>query len=70
MSSFLIFATLMYHFLFLKTGLQIPKEVPHPDNNSPLDLNNPADIIIYIVLPIIVVILYFLWRKKNRKEKK
>jgi hypothetical protein len=69
MSALLIPVTSIFHFLVAKSGLQIPKEVPHPDTNSPLDINNPADIIIYIVLPLVVIILYFLWRKKNRKKK-
>ncbi|MCW9038632.1 adenylosuccinate synthetase [Altibacter sp.] len=47
---------------------QIPKEVPHPDTNSPVDLTNPADVIIYIVIPLLFVGLYFIWRRrKNRK---
>jgi len=47
---------------------QIPKEQPHPVNNSPIDLSQPADIILYIVLPIICVILYFIWRNKKKKK--
>ncbi|MBZ0326269.1 MAG: adenylosuccinate synthetase [Altibacter sp.] len=65
----------IFHFsigivsLFLKFFvIQIPKEVPHPDNNSPLDLSNPADIIIYIVIPIIFVALYFLSRKRKKNN--
>ncbi len=52
----------------LKSISQIPTEVPHPDNNSPVDFSNPADIIIYIVLPVIVIILYFVWRKNARRK--
>lgn len=46
---------------------QIPTEVPHPDNNSPIDISNPADIILYIVLPLIFVILYFVWSKRRKR---
>ncbi|MAP54416.1 MAG: adenylosuccinate synthetase [Altibacter sp.] len=47
---------------------QIPKEVPHPDTNAPIDLTNPADVIIYIIIPLVFVGLYFVWRRrKNRK---
>lgn len=60
------------HILFalfsLKSMGQIPTEVPHPDNNTPIDFSNPADIIIYIILPVIVIILYFIWRKNARKK--
>lgn len=52
----------------LKSFGQIPTEVPHPDNNTPVDFSNPADIIIYIVLPVIVIILYFVWRKNARRK--
>jgi hypothetical protein len=51
-------------------GFQIPKEVPHPDNNSPIDLSNTADIIIYIAIPVAILILYFVWRRKFMKSKK
>ncbi|WP_186988618.1 adenylosuccinate synthetase [Constantimarinum furrinae] len=60
----------MYHPFGLTYGFQIPKEVPHPDNNSPIDLTNTADIIIYIAIPIAVLILYFIWRRKLMKSKK
>ena len=52
----------------LKIISQIPTEVPHPDNNTPVDFSNPADIIMYIGLPIIVIILYFVWRKSARRK--
>ena len=52
----------------LKSFGQIPTEVPHPDNNTPVDFSNPADIIIYIVLPVIVIILYFVWRRNARRR--
>ena len=47
--------------------VQIPKEVPHPHNNSPINLSEPADVIIYIILPILIVVLYLIWRNKKRK---
>lgn len=59
--------------VFLFTGIslvraQIPYEVPKPANNTPIDLSNPADLIIYVILPIVVIILAIIaWRyKKNR----
>lgn len=55
--------------------MQIPREVPHPDNNAPLDVSNPFELIVYIVIPIILIVLYFFLRKKrkasqDRDEKK
>lgn len=50
--------------------VQIPREVPHPDNNTPLDLSNPFEVIIYIVIPVLLIGLYFFLRKRNRQAKK
>ena len=46
---------------------QIPTQVPGPDDNSPIDLSNTADILIYIVLPVIILLL-LLFRLKNKKN--
>lgn len=60
--------------VFLFTGIyqaiaQIPFEVPKPSNNTPIDLSNPADLVIYVVLPIIVVILAIIsWRYKKKRR--
>lgn len=48
--------------------LQIPTEVPHPDNNTPLDITNPFEIIVYIVIPIVLLVVYFFLRKKRHKN--
>tara|TARA_R100001369_G_scaffold91926_1_gene134812 strand:+ start:264 stop:473 length:210 start_codon:yes stop_codon:yes gene_type:complete len=56
-------------FLISSAEAQIPKEVPHPDNNKPLNLLDPADIIIYIVIPAIFIILFFVWRSRQKKNK-
>lgn len=50
--------------------IQIPREVPHPDTNSPVDFTNPADIILYITLPLLFLILYLVVRKKRSKKEK
>ncbi len=46
---------------------QIPSELPNPDDNSPIDLTKTADILIYIVLPVIILLLLFL-RMRNKKK--
>ena len=68
MSYFITLLSLYMYPIVLIFNMQIPKEVPHPDRNSPLDLNNPADIIIYIVIPIIVVLLYIIARRRKKKD--
>lgn len=64
-----IYVFALFSFLYATVFAQIPKEVPHPSNNSPIDLSQPADIILYVVLPVVVVILYFVWRNKKKKRK-
>jgi RsiW-degrading membrane proteinase PrsW (M82 family) len=58
-------------FLFVNNVLiaQKPTEVPKP-SEEPIDLTNPADIIIYIVLPACAVLLYFIYRNSRKKKKK
>jgi hypothetical protein len=46
--------------------LQLPREVPHPDNNTPLDLSNPFEVIIYIVITVLLIVMYFFLRKKKK----
>lgn len=48
---------------------QQPTHVPSPQNNSPIDLNNWFDIIVFIIIPIVLVIIYFLWRSQVKKDK-
>lgn len=62
---------LLAFFSLIITGLyaQKPTQVPKP-SDTPIDLTNPADIIIYIVLPLCVILLfYFYWRKRNKTKK-
>ncbi|MGB3342316.1 MAG: hypothetical protein WBA61_00255 [Aequorivita sp.] len=57
--------TLLSTFL---VSAQIPTEVPKPQDNKAVDFSNPTDIIIFIVLPLVVVVLFIVWRGKKRKE--
>jgi hypothetical protein len=40
-----------------------------PQDSGPLKFETTADYVIYIGLPILVVILYFIWKAKEKKEK-
>ena len=62
-----LFSTCMFLITTSTMFAQIPTEVPHPDNNSPIDLTKTADILIYIVLPIIIIILLVL-RARNKNK--
>ncbi|MFA5298557.1 MAG: hypothetical protein WC389_10180 [Lutibacter sp.] len=48
---------------------QKPTNAPRPQNYSKVDLSKWFDIIAFIILPIIIVFLYLLWRKQVRKRK-
>lgn len=48
---------------------QQPTQSPSPQHYSKVDLNNWFDIIVFIMLPIIILFLYLLWRKQVRKRK-
>lgn len=49
--------------------LQIPTGTPNPSDGSKFDFTSPFDVIVYIVLPIVIVILYVLYRKQRAKDK-
>ena len=46
---------------------QKPTVAPKPQD-SHVDFSKPENIIIYIVLPIVFIVLYFIWRSNKRKE--
>ncbi len=48
---------------------QIPTDVPNPQNNPPVDFSQPANIVIFIVLPVVILIFAIIWYNKKRKDK-
>ncbi len=57
--------------LFFMTSFiyaQQPTQAPGSQNNSPIDLSNWFDIIVYIILPLCMVLLYFLWRRQVKRD--
>jgi heme/copper-type cytochrome/quinol oxidase subunit 2 len=52
---------------YSKIYAQTPHGVPQPNDYSPIDLMDTADVIIYIVLPVLFIILYFIWKRKKRE---
>ncbi|WP_235420554.1 adenylosuccinate synthetase [Jejuia pallidilutea] len=50
--------------------LQLPQGTRNPDDNSPIDLNSVFDVIVYIILPLLIIVFYILWRrwKKGRDK--
>ncbi|MBD8487790.1 hypothetical protein IFO69_03410 [Echinicola sp. CAU 1574] len=68
------FSTLIGLILILSQPLfaQIPTGTPRSD--EPINLNSTADIIIYVVLPLVIIVLGIFWwffykKPKNQKDK-
>ncbi|WP_405212066.1 adenylosuccinate synthetase [Dokdonia sp. Asnod2-E02] len=50
--------------------MQIPTDIPKPQNNSPIDPSSPLELIIFIALPILLIVVYFVNRKRIRDKRK
>lgn len=50
---------------------QIPEGVPHPDQNTPIDLSSWSDLVIYIILPGFLIIGYviLIYRRRRKRQK-
>lgn len=49
--------------------LQIPTGTPNPSDGEAFDFSSPFDVVMFIVLPIVIVILYILYRKQRKRDK-
>lgn len=49
---------------------QIPTDVPNPQDNPPVDFSDPANIIMFIVLPLCAILLFFIWRRRKKEDQK
>ena len=47
---------------------QVPQGIPK--DNGPIDFSSTANIVIYIVLPVIVLVVFVFWRISIRKKRK
>jgi len=43
-------------------------QIPKNQNNTPIDPSSPIELIIFIALPILLIVVYFI-AKKQRKNK-
>lgn len=58
----------IYSIAGLCVYAQIPRDVPNPQDNNPVDFTDPANIIILIILPLLVVVFVLIWRNKKKKR--
>jgi hypothetical protein len=50
--------------------LQLPIGSQNPDDNDPIDLTSAFDVIVYIILPVLMIVFYILWRRGKKKRDK
>lgn len=55
---------------FFNSLLQVPTGTPNPRDGSQFDFSSPFDVIVYIVLPIVIVIFYILYRRQRANDQK
>lgn len=39
-----------------------------PSDTGKVELSETSDVVLYIVIPVVVVILYFVWRKRKKNS--
>ncbi|OBX24079.1 adenylosuccinate synthetase [Bizionia algoritergicola] len=47
---------------------QIPSQSQNPGESGTIDLSQPFDLIVYIILPIFFIIIYFLWKRMKKRD--
>lgn len=48
-------------------SFQVAEGIPKPSDNDPIDFSDINNVIIFIVVPIVLVIFYYFWRKGKSK---
>lgn len=52
----------------LKALAQRPTHSANPES-TPIDLSNGFDLVVFVILPLIIIVLFFVWRNKVRKDR-
>ncbi len=58
----------MLYTLYL-TILQLPPGTQNPDDNTAVDFRDPFDLVVFVILPVVLIVLYLIWRKKRKNRK-
>lgn len=64
----LLVLAFFYIFFSPRVCAQVPQGIPK--ETGPIDFSSPANVVIYIVLPIIIIIGIFIWRAAVKRRKK
>lgn len=65
-NSKIIFTALL--LAFSSVGYAQKATEANKPSDSPLDFSQPANIVLFIVLPVVIIILYFVWRRAKRND--
>lgn len=65
----LLLVVVLLNLSVTKIVSQTPDGIPVPDKNDPLEINTLADVIIFVVFPVLLVGFYVWWRRSKRKAK-
>ena len=68
MTSFKYSILLLLSALPIIANAQIPTEVPKPQDNSPINLTDPFELIVFVILPVLFIIFFFVWRGRKKIE--
>jgi len=52
-------------YIFL---IQLPPGTQNPDDNNPIDVTSLFDVLVYIILPVIMIVFYILWRRQKKNK--
>lgn len=55
--------------LFLVVQATAQKQPGIPQPRGPVDLTDTSNLILFVILPALVIILFFFWRKAMKKRK-
>lgn len=70
-TTFLTYWLFCFHIAFLAalTSIaQTPRNVPQGHDSEPVQFDTAPNLIMYIIIPVILVILYLLWRRREKRR--
>jgi heme/copper-type cytochrome/quinol oxidase subunit 2 len=61
-------AAIFFTVISLVSVGQVPTNVPSPEA-EPVDfLGSTANIVLYVIIPIVIIILFIIWRVRNKNK--
>ncbi|SHM78563.1 hypothetical protein SAMN04488057_103319 [Cyclobacterium lianum] len=63
----ILLGTLLILLNSLQVAAQKQPGIPQP--RGPVDLSDTSNLVIFVILPIVVLVLFFLWRRAMKKRK-